>query len=701
MMIQMGLSDEFIYAMAWTLLHSLWQISLVAVLLALLLKISGQARSSHRYYLALGSMAIVVIMALISFSAYYTKAESIDVGLTALVNNGISLNENLITGSSSGFLDSLESSFPLIFKLWLFGVVVFLLKILGGFIYLKQLVYKSINNPHLENLLLGLKNSFGIHRKVQILESAKIHTPMVMGYIKPVILFPIGLVNQLSPNEVECILAHELAHIKRHDFIVNLLQMIAEALFYYHPGIWFISQQINAERENCCDDLAITYSKSNLSYAKTLLKLQEMKSSVLTKPALAYSGHKSGFSKRILRILNQGTKGHFYKDKLLALILVFASLILGASNWKSESPVKANEPDIYFIEDCPQTEMDIKFYLDTIPERNSFHIRKLSDEKSLEMEMKNGEVSKLVIDGKEIPKEEYEKHKNVIRELSPSRDKDVITVLPDCDEELGNVFIFKSDAQKAINIDSLIQAEGREGMTKLRKIWREKDEKGRLREIVMDSLKDIIIDLDDHDFKIRAHRLELDSFIELFPDKMPEFGFFRDNNRDREIIIDLSRELKDTDRKIMRELERSHRDMERANRMQERNIFRKQRALEEMENNIFEHEFEDERNMVIDLRDMERELHFTRKPEKVSDHLMSQLLNDRLISEREKSKIELTGKHLKINGDKMPKNLWEKYKGIYEDYTGIELSKSSKLKFELNPEDIHKEKEHIIIKRLK
>ena len=122
-----------------------------------------------------------------------------------------------------------------------------------------------------------------------------------MGYLKPVILFPLGLVNQLSTSEVEAILAHEMAHIKRHDYIFNLLQMLVESIFYYHPGIWYISSRINAERENCCDDMAIAFTASNVSYAKTLVKLQDLKRLGNYSPALSFSGNKQIFTQRIMK----------------------------------------------------------------------------------------------------------------------------------------------------------------------------------------------------------------------------------------------------------------------------------------------------------------------------------------------------------------------------------------------------------------
>ena len=129
---------------------------------------------------------------------------------------------------------------------------------------------------------------------VRLKSSTLINTPVVVGYIKPTILFPIALINQLSIVEIEAILAHELAHIKRHDYLLNIIQILIETIFYYHPAIWFISSKVRFERENCCDDLAIDKIGSSVSYAKTLIKLQELKLNPV-KSALAFSGNKKHF----------------------------------------------------------------------------------------------------------------------------------------------------------------------------------------------------------------------------------------------------------------------------------------------------------------------------------------------------------------------------------------------------------------------
>jgi hypothetical protein len=545
---------------------------------------------------------------------------------------------------------------------------------------------------------------------------------MVMGYIKPVILFPIGLVNHLSVSEVESILAHELAHVKRHDFILNIIQMVAEALYYYHPCIWYISSRINAERENCCDDLAIAITGNNISYAKTLVKLQDLKISGKLKPALAYAGNKNTFTQRIMRILNQSSAANQYRDKFLALFLVFASLVLGANNWELNRNETVESPEIYFIDDCPQDASDIKYYLDTIPEKNTFHIKKITDEQNVEMEMDNGEVIKLKIDGKDIDKKDYDKYEVIISELQPKKGKDIVTIFPNCDDNLGAVYLYKDLDNEIIRLDSVLGNLEKEKVNIIRNYWTNDNAFAyeELHEAIIDTIEPGVI-AKRYPNRFMREKINIDSVFDLLPEKMPKIYFKNfDGNDEEELVfefnddirIDLQNEMED----VIIELENSLNQEEVEIRLKEMkdklnrkeieielrdrdSRLQKERALLDLRKMYAE---EEERVNRIDNKiriyadeleaqvfpEAATELYFgNRGTATVSDKLTQELLEDRLISREEISKIELTGKFLKINGDKQPKNLWMKYKEIYEEFTGLELSKSSKLKFDIDPQN--------------
>src|SRR4030095_13888079 len=113
-----------------------------------------------------------------------------------------------------------------------------------------------------------------LFRSVHVVESIAVEVPTVIGWMRPVILLPVAAVAALTPAQVEAILAHELAHIRRHDYAVNLLQTTAETLLFYHPAVWWISKRIRAEREHCCDDVAVRVCGDAVSYAHALAELE-------------------------------------------------------------------------------------------------------------------------------------------------------------------------------------------------------------------------------------------------------------------------------------------------------------------------------------------------------------------------------------------------------------------------------------------
>ena len=128
--------------------------------------------------------------------------------------------------------------------------------------------------------------------------------PTVVGWLRPAILLPIAALAALSPSQVEAILAHELAHIRRHDYAVNVLQTLAETLLFYHPAVWWLSKRIRVEREHCCDDVAIAICGDPVGYAQALAELERWRSA---SPAMAMAATGGSLLDRVRRILRVPT----------------------------------------------------------------------------------------------------------------------------------------------------------------------------------------------------------------------------------------------------------------------------------------------------------------------------------------------------------------------------------------------------------
>lgn len=687
------LSNDLAYAIAWTLVHSLWQIMLVAVLLKLTLRFIGRSQSEIRYVVALSFLGMCFLMSLVTFASYYMEDSVILVRQAMEITPVTTGASAQIPESSASFVHKLEYYFPLILNIWILGTFFLLLRMAGGFVYMKKLTRSARSGcEKLTGLVRSLNKKFRINRKLDIRESLHIYTPMVTGYLKPVILFPVGLVNQLNTNEVECIIAHELAHIKRHDFIFNILQMFAEAFYYYHPGIWYISSLINAERENCCDDLAIACCGSNISYAKTLLKLQEMKQNSKLRPALALSGQSNTFSQRIMRILNQGSVNTHYREKLLAFGLVFIGLFIGAGNLNSKAEtINPENSEIYILDECVSNDKALIQYLDTIPEKKQIHIKKLTDSSSVEMKMEDGDVVELRIDGKNIDPVDFDKHQDVILELKPGKRKKIITVMPDNRTQKMRIRLIDSVHNHVIEVDSILEEmsfpEFEFHMEELR------HDPKFVYKFMLDSLV-------NNEMAIIEKEINIDSIIELIPEKMPKIYFHKDDNNVRERIIV---ELRESEEKLdeMRHELRGFQEEEENKAYKLRQI-EKEQLRKGLDENRFEWHNKDRDvhlNGFYETRELGKNRMFYSGNGNVSDKIMNALLKDGLIQPDEKTDIELSGKFMKVNGDKQPDNIWKKYKKIYEDHTGIELTKKSKLKFDLDPKDVEEEENIFIIRR--
>ncbi len=172
-----------------------------------------------------------------------------------------------------------------------------------------------------------LSQKLGISTEIAILQSSLAKTPMVVGHFKPLILIPLGLLNNLSTTQVEAILAHELAHVKRRDYLINMIQSFIEIVFFFNPAVWWLSNLIKEERENCCDDLALRCTNDKQEYIKALISCQEYN---LTQPthAMAITGRKNQLLGRVRRMVsNHRTTLNKMEKAILSITLISAVIL--------------------------------------------------------------------------------------------------------------------------------------------------------------------------------------------------------------------------------------------------------------------------------------------------------------------------------------------------------------------------------------
>jgi uncharacterized protein (TIGR03435 family) len=306
-------AQPWVARLGWTLVHFLWQGLAIGALYSVVRRAGKESSPRRRYLIACAALAAMLaapiatyfvtgsaepVAAMRSPSAL-TVARSSDSGTSF----ALSASE---TAQANAAVETIWSDWvlPSVVMLWLAGSLVFWGRLAGGWMTAARLrTHLTRMAPYeWQQTLDRLRSRLWIARPVRLLVSGLVETPTVVGWLRPVVLMPLGALAGLPVEHVEALLLHELAHIRRHDYLVNMLQSIAEALLFYHPAVWWISGHIRAERELCCDDLAVEATGDAFTYAVALADLESFRPSH-TQTALAANG--GCLADRIARILGQ------------------------------------------------------------------------------------------------------------------------------------------------------------------------------------------------------------------------------------------------------------------------------------------------------------------------------------------------------------------------------------------------------------
>ena len=358
-------SEALMSALGWTVLHSLWQAAVLALLMAFLQVGMRNKSAQLRYWVANTALLGVLVSAILTFCYLYQPGSSIFAS-EVTTDNSVPIQQFVVESGSyfSQFAEYFNQHMPLIVSVWLIGACLFLLRIMGGLVYLGRLRTRYLQPVNLawEDRKEALATRLALNRKVELFESALVKVPMVLGYFKPIVLLPAGAMVGLSPMQLEAILAHELAHIQRNDYLFNLIQSIIEVLFYFNPAVWMISAYIRTERENCCDDIAVHLCGNSLTYAKALVSLQEMSSSA-PNLAMAFSSRNDQLLNRIRRILNQPQNKSNIMEKLIATLLLLMAFVFMASTTPQTEIYPEPEAESLHVT------IDLPVEKDSIPEK--------------------------------------------------------------------------------------------------------------------------------------------------------------------------------------------------------------------------------------------------------------------------------------------------------------------------------------------
>jgi beta-lactamase regulating signal transducer with metallopeptidase domain len=334
------LSPSAMHSLAWTLLHFLWQGTAVAALAAVLMTLCR--RASTRYTLAVGALALMLAAPVATFfflssSSTFSGAPVPAKSSSARAAEPAGANNVAIVGrTSSGFsrFSSSLDALPWLVEAWLLGVAFFSLRSAGGFLLLERERRKQSITASARVLTMcqNLQRRLGLERAIRYCECTWLQAPAVIGWFRPIVLLPVTALTGLSEEQLQLVIVHELAHIQRLDPFVNVFQISVETLLFYHPAVWWLNQRIRAEREHCCDDVAVSLCGNPVEYARALTLMEEWR----TAPALAMAANRGPLSERIFRVLGvkptgAGTRGIGLTGGVLCLTaaLVAGNALLG------------------------------------------------------------------------------------------------------------------------------------------------------------------------------------------------------------------------------------------------------------------------------------------------------------------------------------------------------------------------------------
>lgn len=287
------------------LLHFVWQGAAIAAIAGLAMTVTR--RASGRHAIGVLGMAAMVAAPIVTFLSLRVPTASVDTRIGADVVATISVPAR---------------SFAWLLAAWMLGVLLVGLRAAGGFVLLVRLG-RMPSRPLLGPVaaICGeMKNSFGLRRPVRFLDCDWLTSPAVVGWLRPVVYLPLSAMSGLSESQLRAVVAHELAHVKRWDVLVNAFQTVVEALLFYHPAVWWLSKRVREERENCCDDIATAATGDAIDYAHALIALEEARGV----PGLAMGVGGGSLGSRIRRLLDRADDPASMRVSVIASALCLA-----------------------------------------------------------------------------------------------------------------------------------------------------------------------------------------------------------------------------------------------------------------------------------------------------------------------------------------------------------------------------------------
>jgi beta-lactamase regulating signal transducer with metallopeptidase domain len=321
------LSPQTMHALGWALLHFLWQGAALAALAATAMAAGRNA--SARYFIGMSGLVLMLAAPVATFFVEIAAAHPPSAQPAAYVASGISAAK-IPLFIASPFSPASPDALRWLVGAWLIGVVALSLRSFGGFLLIERERRKrfiAVPDSVLE-VCITLQDHLGITRAIRYWQCRSLQSPAVLGWFRPIVMLPVCALTGLSSQQLESVIAHELAHIKRLDSFVNVFQICVETLLFYHPAVWWLNRCIRNEREHCCDDIAVAVCGRPLEYARALTLMEQWRSA----PGLAMAVTGGSLSARIARLLGLKSAGNNMRGAgITASVLCLTTALLAGN----------------------------------------------------------------------------------------------------------------------------------------------------------------------------------------------------------------------------------------------------------------------------------------------------------------------------------------------------------------------------------
>jgi beta-lactamase regulating signal transducer with metallopeptidase domain len=357
------LSAPWMIPAAQALLHFLWQGTVLAAGLAVALRRLRNASASDRHALACATLTLMAVAPVATFFAL--KTDGVMVTPIAPMETPVPATQTvsgpIATAAEGGSGMIPPWILPWITALWILGVVVSALRLLGGAWRLHRWATRETSPAPLawQERCDSLGRQLDLRRPVPLRESARVHGPLLVGWFRPMLVLPIGMLQSLPGLQIEALLLHELAHVRGRDPLIHLLQRAVEALLFYHPAVWWVSEQIRREREHRCDDRVLEAQGEGHSLAEALVTLAERAHAAEPLALAATDGSVASRVRRLLQGQPAGSTATTASRKswirrTLALVVVglgmaLVSLVLGSRLYVATARLRLESQDGYTV----------------------------------------------------------------------------------------------------------------------------------------------------------------------------------------------------------------------------------------------------------------------------------------------------------------------------------------------------------------